>query len=150
MTARTVSPDGATIEPTQVRRPWLATARTIIANAVAVVLVIVVIVPPILEAILAEESLPEGLRVILLGIGAGVAAVAGIVTRIMAIPQVNEWLRRIGVGVPPVAVLDAGLDPMKVTDRGAVLSTDRHTPNVDAVVVAPVPADTIPDGDDLV
>lgn len=113
----------AEIPSSQVRRPFLATMRTVLAAVLSMVLVVVVVGPPVLEAVLAEESLPPGFRAALLTVGAVIAAVAGIITRLMAIPQVNRLLRWIGLEVPPVTVVDRTLSPVKVV--AVVPATDQ-------------------------
>lgn len=80
---------------TQVRRPWHATLRTFLQALFAGALVVGVVVPQIIDAILAESGqvLPESVHSVLLGASAVVAAVAAVATRIMAIPQVEAWLQ---------------------------------------------------------
>jgi hypothetical protein len=82
--------------PTQVRRPWRATVRTIIQVGIPAVLALGLVVPEVVRIILEEtgDAMPDQLRVILLGISAAVVATAAILTRIMAIPQVEDFLRR--------------------------------------------------------
>lgn len=68
------------MQPTQTRYPWRATARTIAAALVAAL----VIAPQIIvEAGLSDTAY-----------GAQALAVIGAVTRILAIPGVDAWLRR--------------------------------------------------------
>lgn len=125
--------DPSMIEATQVRRPGQTTVRSVIQNVLAVVLVVVTVGPPILEAILQEDSLPENLRTALLAVGAIIAAVAGVLARIMAIPQVNEALRRIGIGASPAQVLNRNLQPMEVSATGT--ATETGGPSSDVVVI---------------
>lgn len=68
--------------PTQVRRPWRATARTIFAGLVA----FAALLPFIVEASKLDPQVYPWLG--------GLLATAGAITRIMAIPQVEEFLRR--------------------------------------------------------
>jgi hypothetical protein len=80
-----------TEQPTQVRFPWRATVRTTIqvlpALAVAVPLVVVAV----------EQDHPG-----LLGpVGVVAVAASGIVTRVMALPAVNDLLTRFGLGAEP-------------------------------------------------
>lgn len=99
--AETITPDGKIIEPgtpTQVAHPGRTTVRSIVQTTLAVVVGIVVFGPPIIDAILVEDSLPDGLRAALLAVSAVVVAVGGIATRIMAVPGVNDLLGRIGLG----------------------------------------------------
>ena len=66
--------------PTQSRYPWRATVRTILAAAVALLSLL-----PTIAAVGHLEAAP--------GVGQ-VLAVAALVTRVLAIPGVDEWLRR--------------------------------------------------------
>ncbi len=95
--------------PTQVTHPNRAAVRTFVQAAVPLVLAALAIVPPIVQSVLDDPSIPGSLRVWLLAVAAGIAAVAGIISRVMAIPGVNAWLTSLGVGaapklVPPVVV----------------------------------------------
>lgn len=83
-------------EPTQVRRPWRATARTAVQVAIPLVLALGLVVPEVVEIILDEAgaNMPDKLRVVLLGAAAAVTAVAAALARIMAIPSVELFLRR--------------------------------------------------------
>ena len=66
--------------PTQTRHPWRATVRTIAAALVAAL----VIAPQIItDAGLSDTAY-----------GAQALAVIGVVTRVLAIPGVEAWLRR--------------------------------------------------------
>ncbi|MEU5939419.1 hypothetical protein ABZ807_09530 [Micromonospora sp. NPDC047548] len=80
------------MQPTQTRHPWRATARTVAAALVAAL----VIAPQIL----AETGLSET------AYGAQALAVIGAVTRVLAIPGVDGWLRRY---VPWLAAEPAGV-----------------------------------------
>lgn len=95
------SPSGAVasfaaVEPTQVRRPWRATARTAFQTALVVIPLLALIVPQAIQVILDEsgDALPEHFRTFLLGVSAVVVALAAIVARIMAIPAVEVLLRK--------------------------------------------------------
>ena len=69
-------------EPTQVRRPWRATLRTIFAGVVG----FLAILPFIVEATGLDPQVYPWL--------AGILAVAAGVTRVMALPQVEAFLAR--------------------------------------------------------
>lgn len=69
-------------QPTQVKRPWRATVRTAFQALVGLCVLIPVLVK---ELGLDAKALPW------LGV---VVAVAAGVTRVMALPGVNDWLRR--------------------------------------------------------
>lgn len=98
--------------------------RTVVAVLLPAFLGFAVLLPQLIDAL----GLPDDstLRLWLLGIAAGVTAVAGAITRIMAIPAVNAWLTKIGLGsVPKSAVRTSPVtgsvqvlpDP-KASDRG--------------------------------
>jgi hypothetical protein len=76
----------ATVLPTQVRRPWRSTARTVFQSLVG----LAVIAPLIAAAI--EEATGYDLDGVpfIAAVLAGAAAVA----RVMAVPAVEAWLRR--------------------------------------------------------
>jgi len=95
-------PDHRAETPTQVAHPWVTTARTVVQTAIPAVLVLVVVLPQIIDAVLEGmgESLPEGLRLWLLGAAAFITAVAGTLARIFAIPAVNQALAGIGLKAP--------------------------------------------------
>lgn len=80
---------------TQTRYPWRAVARTMIAVGIPGILSVAVVIPAIIEIILDEagEAMPPGLRVRLLAVSAAATIVAGIITRILAIPAVEAFLR---------------------------------------------------------
>ncbi len=73
---------GVIVDPTQVRRPWRSTARTVFQALVALAVLFPVLVQ---TAGLEADSLPWL---------AGALATAGGVARIMALPGVEEFLRR--------------------------------------------------------
>lgn len=77
--------------------------RTLVAVVIPAFLGFAVVLPSIIEAL----GLPvdSELRLWLLAVAAGVSAVAAAITRLMAIPAVNAWLIKIGLGsVPKEAV----------------------------------------------
>jgi hypothetical protein len=70
------------VTPTQVRRPWRATTRTVFQALVA----LAIMAPVLVQATgLDPTSLPWL---------AGVLAVCAAITRVMALPQVEAFLRR--------------------------------------------------------
>lgn len=70
--------------------------RTALQVGVPAFLFLVVVLPPVLEVIDTElgEHLPEGFRLWMLGAATVLTAVSVAVTRIMALPVVNDWLSR--------------------------------------------------------
>ena len=79
--------------PTQVARPWRATART----AFAVIVALAAMLPLLVDAAGVDETLPPV---------AGALAIAGAVTRVLALPAVEAFLARF---VPWLAA-DPGAD----------------------------------------
>lgn len=75
---------GATVTPTQIRRPWRSTARTVFQAFV----MLCFIAPAIYSA--AAQHDPQ----LATGWAAGGLAIAGAVTRVMAVPGVERFLRR--------------------------------------------------------
>jgi hypothetical protein len=74
--------------PTQVRHPWRATVRTAIAAITSAALLV-----PLVAHELGGESVPWV---------AAIIGVAAAITRVMAIPAVNEWLTRwLDLGATP-------------------------------------------------
>ncbi|WP_449280428.1 hypothetical protein [Leucobacter sp.] len=76
--------------------PGTRTLRTGLAVGLTAVIALVGVLPEILEILVDELGvhLPEQLRLWLLGAAAVVTALSMAVTRIMAIPLVNDWLSR--------------------------------------------------------
>ena len=65
--------------PTQVRRPWQAVLRTIVAE--------IVVLAPLAPALVDAIGLPRTT-----GIGLVIVTVSGAITRVLAIPGVDTWL----------------------------------------------------------
>lgn len=89
--------------PTQVARPWRAMWRTVLAVAVPAFGLVLFAGPAVLQ-ILAEElgaHVPEGFTAWLLAAAGILTALAGAVTRIMALPAVNAWLSRFKLDAGP-------------------------------------------------
>ncbi|RLP69315.1 hypothetical protein D9V30_08390 [Mycetocola reblochoni] len=74
------------------QRAW----RTALAVGVPALLGLVVILPEVITAVLEGygDQVPEGLRLWLLGAAAFITTTASVVSRVMAIPGVDAWLRR--------------------------------------------------------
>lgn len=83
--------DHAAEKPTQTRYPWRATVRTGLAFVSGAA-----VSAPVLYTAVTNES-PETAT------GAGLLAltVSAAITRVMAVPFVNEWLTRAGLGAEP-------------------------------------------------
>jgi hypothetical protein len=87
-------------DPTQVSYPWKTAIRTAIQTFLSVALVLSLVAPELQEFI--DQFWPGSPVVAWIGTGAiFIAALAGLVTRIMAIEAVNAALTRIGLGATP-------------------------------------------------
>ena len=88
---------------TQSQYPWKATLRTIVQVGIPALITLVGVLPLIIQAVLDElgEQLPPGVRLWLLGAAALLTSVAAALARVMAIPAVNAWLTRLGLGATP-------------------------------------------------
>lgn len=79
--------------PSQTRHPWRTTLRTdfqlVVAAAAGA---------PVLYQAITQHSATEAT-----GAAAVALGVASAVTRVMALPQVNAWLTRLGLGAEPRA-----------------------------------------------
>lgn len=77
--------------------------RTLVQTAIPAFLSFAILLPMIIEAL----GLPvdSELRLWLLAVAAGVTAVAAAISRVMAIPAVNAWLIKIGLGSVPASAL---------------------------------------------
>ncbi len=85
----------------QTRHPWKATARTILSTVVAIAAGMPLIITAITDQ---DPELATG--------GAAIAlAVAGIITRLMAVPVVNDVLTLVGLGAEPKRYADGGEIP---------------------------------------
>ena len=95
------------IQPTQVVEPGRTTVRTAIQTAIGIVLAAGLVIPAAI-AIIGDEfaawTSPEVVRV--LGVISAVAiATSSALARIMANPQVNAWLSRVGLGAGASTVI---------------------------------------------
>lgn len=84
--------------------------RTLVAVGIPAFLSFALVLPLIIEAL----GLPADseLRLWLIGIAAIVTAVAGAITRVMAIPAVNAWLTRVGLGSVPKRAIVRDVSPV--------------------------------------
>ena len=100
--------------------------RTIVQTGIPAFLSFALVLPMIIEALgLPVES---ELRLWLLGVAAVVTAVAGAISRVMAIPAVNAWLIKIGLGsVPKDAVVERGVVGVAVKPDYTVVDVDAPT-----------------------
>jgi xanthine/uracil/vitamin C permease (AzgA family) len=84
--------------PTQVANPFRATLRTIVAVLVGLILALPTLngVLAALQAYLAEQtelSVPAWVWLAVNGSAAVVVFVSGLITRLLAVPGVNEWIK---------------------------------------------------------
>jgi|GEM_PF-3256058 len=93
------------LNATQVQHPVKAVLRTIVQVGIPVFIALGIVVPQIVDIILEQfgQSLPEQVTVVLLATAGIVTGVAAVITRIMAIPLVNQFLTSIGLGATPKA-----------------------------------------------
>lgn len=84
------------VEPTQVRYPWQAVKRTIVQQVIPTLIIFGIVFPQVIQFVLEEsgESMPPRLRVWLLAASGFVVGGAAVLAKVMAIPQVDAWLRR--------------------------------------------------------
>lgn len=85
--------------PTQVAHPWRATLRTMTAVLISAMAIYLLAIPIILDGL--KDYLPEGAQGWLMGSVAFVTALSGVITRVMALPAVNEALTAMGLGASP-------------------------------------------------
>lgn len=86
---------------------WFKTQRvlrTIVQVGIPAFLAFALVVPQIIDAL----GLPvdSELRLWLVGVAGIVTAVAAALTRVMAIPTVNTWLTKIGLGSVPKSAIE--------------------------------------------
>lgn len=86
--------------PTQVTFPWKATLRTAIQTFLAVAVILSLVAPHLQEFV--NQFWPDSPAVAWIGTASAfVAALAALITRIMAIPGVNVALTKVGLGAEP-------------------------------------------------
>lgn len=121
---------------TQTQHPARATWRTTVASIVAAVLALGIILPAVVEIVDEELAahLPESWVAWLYAAAALVTAVTAALTRIMAIPGVDEALRRIGLSSAPNAYPVAAYSTSDVveTTAGEVVTIDQILMSRDA------------------
>ena len=73
--------------------------RTIVQVGIPAFLGIAVVIPQVIEAL----GLPvdSAVHLWLVAVAGGITAVAGAIARVMAIPAINTWLTKIGLGSVP-------------------------------------------------
>lgn len=86
----------AVVTATQSLHPARAVIRTMVAVGIPAFLGLAALVPEIVQTILdgVGKALPDGFRLGLLAVAAVITGVAGVITRIMAIPGLVVWTRK--------------------------------------------------------
>lgn len=92
--------EDTTIVSSQSAFPGRAVVRTFVQTWLPGLLAALVVVPEILDAILAGP-LPDDVRAWLVAAATAVAAVSATVARVMAIPAVDAFLQRLGLSSTP-------------------------------------------------
>lgn len=91
--------------------------RTIVQVGIPSFIAFATVLPSVIDAL----GLPVDaeVRLWLLAVAAGVTAVAAALSRVMAIPAVNSWLTKVGLGsVPKSAVADSARQVGSITRDG--------------------------------
>lgn len=78
-----VTPDGEPVPPTQVRRPWRTTVRTVFQ----LVLALATLLPFLVTGVYGNDDDIPAVVIQLLAVGAAI-------TRVMALPQVEQFLKQ--------------------------------------------------------
>lgn len=91
---------------TQTEHPARTAVRTFIQAWIPGIIAGLVVVPEIVRIVLDEFTRsnvepPEQLRLILVAIATGAALVSAVIARVMAIPDVERALRKLGLGAAP-------------------------------------------------
>lgn len=91
-------------EPSQVAFTGRAVLRTVVQVGIPSVLLLAVVIPQIIEIILedAGETMPPSVRAWLLAASGFIVTFAGILTKIMSLPSVNDWLDRLHLSAEPL------------------------------------------------
>jgi len=93
----------AEVKATQVVYPWKAALRTALQVGIPTLVTLGVVIPEVIRIVLEEfgEQMPDSLRLWLIGAAGIVTGAATVLARIMAIPAVNAFLTRFGIGATP-------------------------------------------------
>lgn len=83
--------------------------RTLVAVGIPAFLGFALVLPSILDAV--KVSVSPSVYLVLVGFAAIVTVVAGALTRVMAIPTVNNFLTRLGLGSVPKSAVTQQIDP---------------------------------------
>lgn len=86
---------------TQVAHPWKATVRTMLAAAVPTIITLVTVINIVTDQF--GVYLSPAVIGWLTGAAGFLVVLSGAITRIMAVPGVNDFLKTIGLGATPKA-----------------------------------------------
>ncbi len=92
---RVTSPAEPVAPTTQTRHPWRATLRTVVAAVIAAGALLPLLLP-VIDGWVAEhpELVPSDVAGVITAITGGIIAVTGLITRLLAVPGVDDFLRR--------------------------------------------------------
>lgn len=101
--------------------------RTVIQIGIPAFLTFALVLPQIIEAL----GLPvdSELRLWLVAVAAAITAVAGAISRVMAIPAVNAWLTKIGLGSVPKRAVGVETNPATGTRSSYVVPDKKAAGN---------------------
>ncbi|MGN7861440.1 hypothetical protein ACTJI8_12740 [Microbacterium sp. 22303] len=92
---------------------WIRTALQVVLAAITLLGIIVAVAPQILDAI--ADVLPDDTVVWIAGAIATLAAISAAISRVMAIPAVDEFLKKFGAGSAPAgAVIHTDFDGSEI------------------------------------
>lgn len=81
----------------------IRTAVQVVLASAGILAVVVIVAPQIIDAV--QDVLPGPVVVWLTGAVAFLAAISAAISRVMAIPAVDEWLRKLGAGSSPAGAV---------------------------------------------
>ena len=105
----TIKPSsGAAKKATEIWYKSQRVLRTIVQVGIPSFLAFALVLPQIIEAL----GLPvdSEIRLWMVGVAAVITAIAGAISRVMAIPAVNAWLTKIGLGSVPKSAVGVETD----------------------------------------
>ena len=116
------------VQPTQIRFPGKTAVRTFIQTWLPWLLGALVLIPLVIAEIQKTEGMPSQVYLWLTAIATFCSGLSALLTRVMSIPQVNQWLESIGLGAPSTKVIDASPQDTrtKVLESGDVIVTENR------------------------
>lgn len=79
---------------TQSAHPWRATVRTVLVAVISAAVILPSLLPVVSSWATEQDWLPEEVTAAVVSVTAIVVAVAGLLTRLWALPGVEAWFRR--------------------------------------------------------